>query len=242
MHFLIIKWSSLIIREAILTQIKDFLWNHFIKWRPPRPLFISSVRSSSGDHGLIEIQQQGHFSKFSNLEQSCLYTFIIHFHFHSVFNVPNRTRQYFCMNYIDNAFKFLQDSTRFFRFLYDPTCAIFSKFMGFNDIKHDICIHLPHILSTPCPHLAHNLHTPYTHLAHILHTSYTHLAHILHMSWTHLAHILSTSCTILTHILHTSCAHLAHILHTSCTHTEHTLHTSCAHLAHILCTSCTHLL
>ena len=81
--------------------------------------FISSVRSSSGDHGLIEIQQQqqGHFSKFSNLEQSCLYTFIIHFHFHSVFNVPNRTRQYFCMNYIDNAFKFLQDSTRFFRFL-----------------------------------------------------------------------------------------------------------------------------
>ena len=82
---------------------------------------VSSVRSSSGDHGLIEIQQQqqGHFSKFSNLEQSCLYTFIIHFHFHSVFNVPNRTRQYFCMNYIDNAFmyKFLQDSTRFFRFL-----------------------------------------------------------------------------------------------------------------------------
>ena len=49
--------------------------------------FIGSVRSSSGDHGLIEIQQQqqGHFSKFSNLEQSCLYTFIIHFHFHSVF-------------------------------------------------------------------------------------------------------------------------------------------------------------
>ena len=84
-------------------------------------MIISSVRSSSGDHGLIEIQQQqqqGHFSKFSNLEQSCLYTFIIHFHFHSVFNVPNRTRQYFCMNYIDNAFKFLQDSTRFFRFLW----------------------------------------------------------------------------------------------------------------------------
>ena len=43
------------------------------------------------------------FSNFSNLEQSCLYTFIIHFHFHSVFNILNRTRQYFCMNYIDNA-------------------------------------------------------------------------------------------------------------------------------------------
>ena len=59
------------------------------------------------------------FPNFSNLEQSCLYTFIIHFHFHSVFNIQNRTRQYFCMNYIDNAcmYKFLQDSTRFFRFL-----------------------------------------------------------------------------------------------------------------------------
>ena len=56
---------------------------------------------------------------FFSLEQSCLNTFIIYFHFHSVFNIQNRTRQYFCMNYIDNAcmYKFLQDSTRFFRFL-----------------------------------------------------------------------------------------------------------------------------
>ena len=48
---------------------------------------------------------------FSNLEQSCLYTFIIHFHFHSVFNLQNR--QYFCMIYIDNScmHKFLQNST-----------------------------------------------------------------------------------------------------------------------------------
>ena len=58
-------------------------------------------------------------SDLSNLEESCLYTFIIHFHFHSVFYIRNRTRQYFCMNYIDNAcmYKFLQDSTRFFTFL-----------------------------------------------------------------------------------------------------------------------------
>jgi len=57
------------------------------------------------------------FSNFSNLKQSCLYTFIIHFHFHSVFNIQNRTRQYFCRNYIDDAcmYKFRQDSTRFFR-------------------------------------------------------------------------------------------------------------------------------
>ena len=49
------------------------------------------------------------FSDLSNLEQSCLYTFIIHFHFHSVFNIQKRTSQYFCMNYIDNAcmYKFL---------------------------------------------------------------------------------------------------------------------------------------
>ena len=46
-----------------------------------------------------------------------IYTFIIHFH--SVFNIKNKTRQYFCMNYIGNAcmYKFLQDCTRFFRFL-----------------------------------------------------------------------------------------------------------------------------
>ena len=88
--------------------------------------FIGSVRSSSGDHGLIEIQQQqqGHFSKFSNLEQSCLYTFIIHFHFHSVFNVPNRTRQYFCMNYIDNA----------------CICVIFSKCSGLKNVKYEILL------------------------------------------------------------------------------------------------------
>ena len=36
------------------------------------------------------------FPNFSNLEQSCLYTFIIHFFFDSVFNLQNRTRQYFC--------------------------------------------------------------------------------------------------------------------------------------------------
>ena len=32
-------------------------------------------------------------------------------HFYSVFNIQNRTRKYFCMNYIDNAcmYKFLQD-------------------------------------------------------------------------------------------------------------------------------------
>ena len=79
----------------------------------------SSARSTSVHHGLKEIQQQqATFLNFSNLEQSCLYTFIIHIHFHSVFNIKNRTRQYFCMNCIDNAcmFKFLQDSSRFFRF------------------------------------------------------------------------------------------------------------------------------
>ena len=48
--------------------------------------------------------------------------------------------------------------------LLDPTCAIFSKCVGFNDIKLDICIHLAHILSTPCIHLAHILRTPCTHL------------------------------------------------------------------------------
>ena len=48
---------------------------------------ISSVRSSSVHHALIEI------FKFSNLEQSCLYTFIIHFHFHSVFNIQNKFLQ-----------------------------------------------------------------------------------------------------------------------------------------------------
>ena len=59
------------------------------------------------------------FPNFSNLEQSCLYTSITHFHFQSVFNIQNRTRKYFFMNNIDNACmsKFIQDSERFFRFL-----------------------------------------------------------------------------------------------------------------------------
>ena len=102
------------------------------------------------------------------IRQSCLYTFIIHFHFHSVFNIQNRTRQYFCMNYIDNAciYKFLQDSTiyKVLKISLRPNrCYIF---------KHDICIHLAHILSTPCTHLAHILRTSCTHLAPV---SYTHL-------------------------------------------------------------------
>ena len=48
-----------------------------------------------------------------------IYTFINHFHVDSVFNEQNKTRQYFCMNYIDNACmqKFLQTSTRLFTFL-----------------------------------------------------------------------------------------------------------------------------
>ena len=37
------------------------------------------------------------FPNFSNLEQSYQHTFIIHFH--SLFNIKNRTSQYFCMNY-----------------------------------------------------------------------------------------------------------------------------------------------
>ena len=27
------------LREALVRQIKDFLWNHFIKWSPPSPFY-----------------------------------------------------------------------------------------------------------------------------------------------------------------------------------------------------------
>ena len=57
------------------------------------------------------------FSNFSNLEQSCLYTFIYNFHFHSVFNIWNRTSQYFGMNDIDNARMHVHISSRFYKVL-----------------------------------------------------------------------------------------------------------------------------
>ena len=61
----------------------------------------------------------GHLFNFSNLEQCYLYTFINQFHFDSVSNLQNRTRQYFCMNYIDHAYmhKCPQNSTKVFKFL-----------------------------------------------------------------------------------------------------------------------------
>ena len=42
-------------------------------------------------------------TNLSDLEQCCLYTFIYHFRYDSVFNLHNKTKQYFCMNYIDHA-------------------------------------------------------------------------------------------------------------------------------------------
>ena len=73
-----------------------------------------------------------------------------------VLNMLNRTRQCFCMNYIDHACRhqFLQNSSRFFRFLKDPTCAIFSKCRGFKDIKYDI----------PVFHECHEDITAYVHI------------------------------------------------------------------------------
>ena len=79
---------------------------------------LALYRSSSVYPGLVYIQQP-YFPNFSNLEQCCLYTFINHFHFDSVFKVQNKTRQYFsCFAWIiltmhacTNLFKILQDSS-----------------------------------------------------------------------------------------------------------------------------------
>ena len=143
--------------------------------------------------GWVNLTQSSH----NNLEQSCLFTFIIHFQFHSLFNIQNWTRQYFWLDYIDNAciYKF-QDSSMISNMTYISCIYAYMH----------ICIHLAHILSTPCTHLAHTLHTSCTHLTHILCTSCTYLTHILRTSCTYLAHILSTPCKHLAHILNTSCA------------------------------------
>ena len=79
---------------------------------------LALYRSSSVYPGLVYIQQS-YFPNFSNLEQCCLYTFINHFRFDSVFSPQNKTKQYYCMNYIDHAcmHKFLQNSTGFFKFM-----------------------------------------------------------------------------------------------------------------------------
>ena len=86
--------------------------------------------------------QRTHFSKF--VKFGVILPICIHNSLSLLFSVQctvqNRTRKFFCMNYIDNAcmHKFLQNSTRFLRFLQDPTCALFSKCMGFKVIKYDI--------------------------------------------------------------------------------------------------------
>ena len=58
-----------------------------------------------------------YFSAFLYISLHLYITFT--FHFDSVFNIQNRTRQCFCMNYIDHAcmHKFLQNPSRFFKFL-----------------------------------------------------------------------------------------------------------------------------
>ena len=81
------------------------------------PQFVSSARSSSVHHGLLHTYIQTSFPTISNLEQSCLYTFIYNFHFHSVFNIWNRTSQYFGMNDIDNARMHVHISSRFYKVL-----------------------------------------------------------------------------------------------------------------------------
>ena len=103
--------------------------------------------------GLLHTYIQAHFFRFSNLEQSCLYTFIVHFHFHSVFDIQNRTRQYFCMNL-------------------HTSCAQHAH------ILHTSFAHLAHILRTSFVNIAHIIHTSCAHLAHILPTSCAHLAHL----------------------------------------------------------------
>ena len=86
---------------------------------------ISSVRSSSVNHGLVQIRSS-HFSK--NFKFGAILLICIHNSL-SVFNEQNRIRQYFCINCIENAYKVLQISVR-------PN--IFSKCMEFKDIKYDI--------------------------------------------------------------------------------------------------------
>ena len=135
--------------------------------------FFSSIRSSSVHHGLLHTYKPL-FSNCSSLEQSCLCTFIIHFHFCPVFNIyrtePGNNLAWITLttHAHTNFFKILQGSS-------DPTCAIFSKCVGFNDIKHT-CTRIERILHTSCAHLLHTLHTSCAHLAHILHTFCAHLS------------------------------------------------------------------
>ena len=73
------------------------------------------------------------------------------------------------MNYIDNAcmHKFLKKSTRFLKFLYNPTCAIFSQYWGFKDIKYDTlhCTLYNHIAQSHCTITLHIVHF-ILHIAH----------------------------------------------------------------------------
>ena len=96
------------------------LWFLYLSELVKVTLIFSSVRSSSVHHGLIEVQRsaaQGHFLRLFKF--GAILPIFIHNLLSLSISIQNRTRQYFCMNYIDNAciYKFLSDSTRFFRFL-----------------------------------------------------------------------------------------------------------------------------
>ena len=156
--------------------------------------FFSSIRSSSVHHGLLHTYKPL-FSNCSSLEQSCLCTFIIHFHFYPVFNIyrtePGNNLAWITLttHAHTNFFKILQGSS------------------DFSKTQH--VLYFLNVWGSMISNMTY---------AYILHTYWAHLAHILRTPCTHLAHILHTSCTHLVHILHTSCTPLANILRTSCTH------------------------
>ena len=85
---------------------------------------VRSVPSSYGRHfqlrqELLRLPSATHFSRFGTMRPIYIHSSLSLFNLDSVFNVQNRTRQCFCMNYVDHAcictnfLKILQGSSNF---------------------------------------------------------------------------------------------------------------------------------
>ena len=121
-------------------------------------ILFSSVRSSSVYHGLLHTS--GHFSKFFKF--GAILPIYIHNSLSLSFSVQHTEQNqvillHACM------YKFLKVSTRFFRFLWDPTCAIFSKCVGFNPpwypVTPQVQFKFPRVIN-PTPHTQWKLSAP----------------------------------------------------------------------------------
>ena len=145
---------------------------------------ISSVRSSSGYHGLLHISQFFKFFKFSRFESESERTHHV-LYFWKTWDSRISNMTFPCIKYKIHKYTITQickyTNTKCLK---DPTCAIFFKSMGFKDIKYDIPVcQIHYIYITFTLHL-HYIYTTFTLHLHYIHTTFTLQSHYIHTTFT----------------------------------------------------------